>query len=97
MVDKPGEVPTFGGVDDGVVVHSEHVTAANALVLVSLLTHVSNDLQEARQPQAQLTWQQPPAQGSPELCLCQAWGFIGSPSPQESTLLTGNTLSGWAS
>lgn len=46
VIDKPGEVPAFGGIDDGVVVNSEHVTAADAFILVSLLTHVSNDLQE---------------------------------------------------
>lgn len=54
VIDKPGEVPTFGGIDDGVVVDSEHVTAANALVLVAFLTHVSNDLQNPRQAQATL-------------------------------------------
>lgn len=82
VIDKPGKVPTFGGIDDGVVVDSEHVAAANALILVSLLTHVSNDLQKPQAGSghsAQLNWEQPPTQGSPELCLCQAMGVYMIP------------------
>lgn len=44
VVDEAGEVATFGGVYDGVVVHTEHVAAPDALVLVALLPHVSNHL-----------------------------------------------------
>lgn len=83
VIDKPGEVPAFGGIDDGVVVDSEHVTAANALILVSLLTHVSNDLQK---PQAGSGHTAPLSSA----CARQ-WGFIRPPPPQESTRLTGNT------
>lgn len=44
VVDEAGEVATFGGVYDGVVVHTEHVAAPDALVLVAFLPHVSNHL-----------------------------------------------------
>lgn len=44
VVDETGEVATLGGVDDGVVVHAEHVAAADALLLVTLLPHVCDDL-----------------------------------------------------
>lgn len=46
VINKPGEVSTFCGIDDCVVVNSEHVTAPDAFILVSLFTHVSNDLQK---------------------------------------------------
>lgn len=44
MVDKTGEVATLGGVYDGVVVDAEHVAAADALLLIALLTHVGDHL-----------------------------------------------------
>lgn len=44
VVDKTGEVATFGGVYDGVVVDAEHVAAADALLLVALLPHVGDHL-----------------------------------------------------
>lgn len=101
VIDKPGEIPTFGGIDDGVVVDSEHVTAANAFILVSLLTHVSNDLQKPQAGSghsAQLTCEQPPTQGSPELCLCQAMGVDMIPiTPREHTPNWKHRVSGWAS
>lgn len=46
MINKPGEVSAFRGIDDGVMIDSEHVTASDAFILVSLFTHVSNDLQK---------------------------------------------------
>lgn len=46
VVDEPGEVATLGSIDDGVVIHSEHVAAPDALVLVALLSHVCDHLRE---------------------------------------------------
>lgn len=44
VVDETGEVATLRSIYDGVVVHAEHVAAADALLLVSLLPHVRNHL-----------------------------------------------------
>ena len=44
MVDEARQVAALGGVDDGVVVDAEQVTAANALLRVALLTHVGHHL-----------------------------------------------------
>lgn len=44
VVDETGKVATFGSIDDGVVVHAEHVAAADALLLVALLPHVGDHL-----------------------------------------------------
>lgn len=44
VVNESGQVSTFGGVNDGVLIDPEHVAAADALVLVPLLPHVSGDL-----------------------------------------------------
>lgn len=44
MIDEAGKVAKLGGVYDGVVVHPEHVGAANAGVLVVLLPQVSDGL-----------------------------------------------------
>ena len=44
VVDEAGEVAALGGVDDGVVVHAEHVAAADPLFLVALLPHVRDHL-----------------------------------------------------
>lgn len=49
MVDKPGQVPTFSSIDDGVLINTEQIAASNALLLVSLLPHVSNDLRRKKQ------------------------------------------------
>lgn len=48
MVDKPGQIPTFGGIDDGVLINPEQIAASNALLLVSLLSHVSDDLKRRK-------------------------------------------------
>ena len=48
MVDETREVATLGGVDDGVVVHPEHVAATDALVLVTFLPHVRDHLARKR-------------------------------------------------
>lgn len=48
VVDEAGQVATLGGIDDGVVVHAEQVTASNALLGISLLTHVSHHLERRR-------------------------------------------------
>lgn len=44
VVDESGKVAALGGVDDGVMVDTEHVAAADALFFVALLPHVSNHL-----------------------------------------------------
>ena len=44
MVDEAGQVPTLGGVYDGVLVHPEQVAAPDALLLVLLLPHVRHHL-----------------------------------------------------
>lgn len=46
VVDETGEVATLGSIDDGVVVHAEHVAAADTLLLVSLLPHVRDHLED---------------------------------------------------
>lgn len=40
VVDEPGQVAALGGVDDGVLVDPEEVTAADAFLLVASLAHV---------------------------------------------------------
>lgn len=45
MIDEAGEVATFGCVYNGIVIHTEHVAAADALILIALLSHVSNNLE----------------------------------------------------
>lgn len=44
VVDESRQVATLGGVDDGVVVHSEQVAAADALLRVALLPIVRHHL-----------------------------------------------------
>lgn len=44
MVDEPRQVAALGGVDDGVVVDAEQVTAADALLGIALLPHVGHHL-----------------------------------------------------
>lgn len=44
VVNKSGYVSTFGGINDSFRVNSEHVTASNAAMFISLLSHVSNNL-----------------------------------------------------
>lgn len=44
VVNEASEVATLGGVDDGVMVHPEHVAAPYALVLVAFLPHVRDHL-----------------------------------------------------
>lgn len=46
MVDETGEVATLRSIYNGVVIDSEHVAAADALLLVALLPHVSNYLEK---------------------------------------------------
>lgn len=50
VVYETSKVATFGSVDDGVVVHPEHVTAPDALLFISLLPHVGNYLEETARP-----------------------------------------------
>lgn len=45
MIDEAGEVATFGCVYNGIVIHTEHVATADALLLIALLSHVCNNLQ----------------------------------------------------
>ena len=76
VINKPGEVSAFRGIDDGVMIDSEHVTASDAFILVSLFTHVSNDLQKtpcvASGHAAEVICEQRSTQRSPELCLCHS-------------------------
>lgn len=44
MVDESGQVATFGGIYNCVVVHSEQIAAPDALLCVSLLSIVSHHL-----------------------------------------------------
>lgn len=44
VVDESRQVPTLGGVNDGVVVHAEEVAAANTLLGVALLPVISHHL-----------------------------------------------------
>lgn len=94
VINKPGEVSTFCGINDGVMIHSEHVTAAYAFILVSFFTHVSNDLRKTPGVEsglaAEVVPEQRSTQHSPELCLCHSTD-IRSPTPQENTDLTENT------
>lgn len=48
VVYKSGQVPTFGGINDGVLINPEQIAASNALLLVPLLSHVSNDLRKKK-------------------------------------------------
>lgn len=48
VVDETCEVAALGGVNDGVVVHAEHVAATDALVLVTFLPHVRDHLARKR-------------------------------------------------
>lgn len=49
VVDESGQVPTLGGIYNGVVVHSEQVAAADALLRVPLLPVVSHHLGQKAQ------------------------------------------------
>lgn len=44
MIDETGKVATLCGIYDGVVVNTEHVAAADALFLITFLTHVCDHL-----------------------------------------------------
>lgn len=44
MINETGKVATLCGVYDGVVVNAEHVAAADALFLITLLPHVCDHL-----------------------------------------------------
>lgn len=74
VINKPGEVSAFRGIDDGVMIDSEHVTASDAFILVSFFTHVSNDLQKApcvgSGHTAEVICEQRSMQCSPEPCWC---------------------------
>lgn len=49
VVNKPGQVSTFGGIYDGVMVNPEQIAAADALLLVLLLPQVGDDLERRSQ------------------------------------------------
>lgn len=59
VVNEACKVAALGGIDDGVMVHPEHVAAANALVLITLLSHVRDHLARKR-PQSGLAPLLPP-------------------------------------
>lgn len=44
MVDEASEVSTLCSIDDGVVINTEHVAAADAFLLITLLPHVRDHL-----------------------------------------------------
>lgn len=44
VVNEACKVAALGGVDDGVVVYSEHVAATDAFILIPFLPHVRNHL-----------------------------------------------------
>lgn len=46
MIDETGKVATLCGVYDGVMVNAEHVAAADALFLVTFLSHVCDHLKK---------------------------------------------------
>lgn len=48
MVNESGYVPTFGGINDGLLIESEHVAASDASVLIPPLPHVSNYLKRKK-------------------------------------------------
>lgn len=48
VVNESGYVSTFGGINDGLLINSEHVAASNAAVLITLLSQVSNYLKTKR-------------------------------------------------
>lgn len=48
VVNESGYVSTFGGVNDGLLINSEHVTASHAAFFITLLSHVSNDLKRKK-------------------------------------------------
>lgn len=57
MVDEAGQVATFGGINDCVMVYTEEVAAPYALLGIPLLTHVSHHLQRRTRGQAQVRGQ----------------------------------------
>lgn len=48
VVNEACEVATLGGIDDGVMIHPEHVAAPDALILVAFLPHVRDHLDGKR-------------------------------------------------
>lgn len=48
VVNESGYVSTFGGINDGLLINSEHVTASNATFLITLLSHISNYLKRKK-------------------------------------------------
>lgn len=48
VVNESGYVSTFGGINDGLPIDSEHVTAPNAAFFVTLLSHVSDYLKRKK-------------------------------------------------
>lgn len=48
VIDKPGQVPTFRSINNGVLIDPEQITAPNTLLLVPLFPHVSDDLSKKK-------------------------------------------------
>lgn len=46
VINKSSQVSTFGGINDGVLIDSEQVAASDALLLIFLLSQVSDDLRK---------------------------------------------------
>lgn len=63
VINKSGYISTFGGIDDRFLIDSEHVAASNASFLISVLSHVGNDLKRKKRLLVSLfllrrTWQE---------------------------------------
>lgn len=48
MVDEASKVSTLCSIDDGVVINTEHVAAADGFLLITLLPHVRDHLHTHR-------------------------------------------------
>lgn len=48
VVNESGYVSTLGGINDGRLINSEHVTASNAALFITLLSHVGNYLKRKK-------------------------------------------------
>lgn len=56
MINETGKVATLCGVYDGVVVNAEHVAAADAFFLITLLPHVCDHLKIIDHYMLQAEW-----------------------------------------
>lgn len=60
VINESGYISTFGGINDGLLINSEHVTASYASFFITLLSHVSNYLKrKKRNLFLYLYWEEP--------------------------------------